>query len=63
MKERPDYIRARMKQGGIIGAVAGVALFGVGYMAYDSLVYVIFIPIAAILGYYAPALLAGDEDY
>jgi hypothetical protein len=50
-----------MKHGGIIGAIVGVALFGVGYASYDSFVYLIFIPIAGLMGYYAPALLAGDE--
>jgi len=61
MKDRSPELRTRMKHGGIIGAIVGVALFGVGYASYDSFVYLIFIPIAGLMGYYAPALLAGDD--
>jgi len=61
MKERSPVLQTRMKHSGIIGAIVGVALFGVGFASYHSLVYLIFIPIAGIMGYYAPALLAGDD--
>ena len=61
MKEHSFELQTRMKHGGIIGAIVGIALFGVGYASYGSLVYLIFIPIAGLMGYYAPALLAGDE--
>ena len=58
---RDPYVQSRMKQSAIIGAVAGLAIAGVGVMAYHSLIYLIFIPIGAVLGYYAPSLLAGDD--
>ena len=58
---RDPVIQTRMRQGAIIGAIVGVALFGVGSMAYHSLVYAVFIPITAAMGYFAPSLLAGDD--
>ena len=51
-----------MKQGAVIGAVVGIALFAVAYASWRSLFHVIFIPITAVIGYYTPKLLADPDD-
>ena len=40
-----------MKYSAIIGAVVGVAVFAVTYMVNPNLIYIIFIPIAAAMGW------------
>ncbi len=62
MREHSYQVQVRMKQGAVIGAVAGFALFGVAYMSWGTLFHLIFIPIGSLMGYFAPALLALDED-
>lgn len=52
--------RANMKYGAIIGGVVGVAVFAMGYTVNPTLVYLIFIPIAAALGW--AMVYVKDED-
>ena len=56
------YVRARMKQGAIIGFIVGIALFGVAFASWRSLFHVIFVPITTLIGYYTPKLLADPDD-
>lgn len=57
------YLKTKMKQAALIGGAVGIALFGVAWMSYHTLFHAIVIPIAALVGYYTPKLLAGDGDY
>jgi 4-hydroxybenzoate polyprenyltransferase len=43
--------KKRMKQGLIIGAAVGVALFVMAYTMNPSLIYLFFIPLAALMGW------------
>ena len=51
-----------MKQAGLIGLAVGVALFGVSWMSYHSMFNIIVIPIAGLIGYFTPKLIAGDGE-
>jgi len=42
--------KTRMKQGAVIGAMVGVAIFVMTYMLNPSLIYLFFIPLAALMG-------------
>lgn len=57
-----EVLKRKMKIFGIAGLVIGVAIAGVAYMSYHNLFHLIFIPIAAAIGYYTPKLLVGPED-
>ena len=52
--------KANMKYGVIIGAVVGVALFVATYSVNNSWAYLIFIPIAAAMGW--ATQYVKDED-
>ncbi|MDR0508519.1 MAG: hypothetical protein LBG63_01650 [Candidatus Methanoplasma sp.] len=52
--------KANMKYGVIIGAVVGVALFIATYSVNNSWAYLIFIPIAAAMGW--ATQYVKDED-
>ncbi|MCL2296481.1 MAG: hypothetical protein FWC29_05335 [Methanomassiliicoccaceae archaeon] len=52
--------KAHMKYGAIIGVVVGVALFVATYSINNSLAYLIFIPIAAAMGW--ATQYVKDED-
>jgi uncharacterized membrane protein YgaE (UPF0421/DUF939 family) len=43
--------KKQMKYGAVIGAIVGVAIFGICYAMNPSIVYVFFIPIAALMGW------------
>jgi len=43
--------KKRMRQGAIIGAVVGVAIFVMAYTMNPNLVYLFFIPMAALMGW------------
>ena len=51
MGDVSDRKRTNMKYGLIIGAIVGVALFLFCYMTAHSLMYLFFIPIAALMGW------------
>jgi len=53
--------RKNMKYGAILGAVVGVALFGMLYTMNNNLMYVMFIPIAAAMGW-ASQYVKLEED-
>jgi len=44
-----EYKKKQMKYSAVIGAIVGVAIFGVMYSMIPSLVYLIFIPIASMM--------------
>jgi cytosine/uracil/thiamine/allantoin permease len=52
---------AQMKHGLIIGTAVGVALFAFMYVNNNSLIYLIMIPIGAVMGA-APWLLKPKEE-
>jgi hypothetical protein len=52
--------KTNMKYGAIIGAVVGVAVFAATYTVNNSLVYLMFIPIAAAMGW--ATQYVKDED-
>ncbi|MDR0309556.1 MAG: hypothetical protein LBH88_02205 [Candidatus Methanoplasma sp.] len=52
--------KRNMKHGAIIGAVVGVAVFAATYTVNNSLVYLIFIPLAALMGW--ATQYVKDED-
>ena len=52
--------KANMKYGAIVGVVVGVALFVATYSINNSLAYLIFIPIAAAMGW--ATQYVKDED-
>ncbi len=52
--------KTNMKYGFIIGAVVGVALFGVCYTINNSWSYLLFIPLAAAMGW-ATQYVRDDE--
>jgi uncharacterized membrane protein YgaE (UPF0421/DUF939 family) len=43
--------KTQMKYGAIIGAVVGVGIFALTYTLNPNLTYIIFIPIAAAMGW------------
>jgi len=46
-----DRKKTNMKHGAIIGAVVGVAIFALTYTLNNNFLYLIFIPIAAAMGW------------
>lgn len=62
MKVDRATLAVKMKHGAIIGALVGAALFGVAYTSWGTLIHVIFIPLAAIIGYFTPKLLVNPDD-
>jgi uncharacterized membrane protein YgaE (UPF0421/DUF939 family) len=54
--------KRNMKHGAIIGAIVGVAVFAITYSMNESLVYLIFIPIAAAMGWAIPYTRVEDDD-
>jgi len=52
--------KANMKYGAIVGAVAGVAVFAMAFSVNSTLVYLIFIPFAAAIGW--ASQYVKDED-
>ncbi|MDL2241969.1 hypothetical protein LJB91_03585 [Bacteroidales bacterium OttesenSCG-928-L03] len=52
--------QANMKYGAIIGGVVGVALFAMLYTMNNSLAYLLFIPLAAAMGW--ATQYVKDED-
>ena len=53
--------RKNMKYGAIIGAVTGIALFAMLYTVNNNLMYVMFIPFAAAMGW-ATQYVKDEED-
>jgi len=51
-----------MKYGAILGAVVGVALFAMLYTMNNNLMYVMFIPIAAAMGWATQYVKDEDVD-
>jgi len=54
--------RKNMKYGAIIGAVVGVAIFVATYTVNNTLFYIIFIPIAAAMGWALQYVKDEDPD-
>lgn len=54
--------KANMKYGAIIGAVVGVAIFAMTYTINNTLVYLMFIPIAAAMGWAIQYVRDEDVD-
>lgn len=59
MEASPEK-KKRMKYATIIGAVAGIAIFAACFTANNNPVYVIFIPLAAAMGW--ASQYVKDED-
>jgi len=51
MKMVSEKKKANMKYGTIIGAIVGVAIFAMTYTINNNLIYLMFIPIAAAMGW------------
>jgi hypothetical protein len=51
-----------MRYGAVIGAVVGVAIFAATYAVNNTLVYLIFIPIAAGMGWAVQYVRDDDTD-
>lgn len=54
--------KANMKYGAIIGAVVGVAVFGAAYSVNNTWAYLMFIPIAALMGWATQYVKDEDPD-
>jgi hypothetical protein len=54
--------RKNMKYGAILGAVVGVALFAMLYTMNNNLMYVMFIPIAAAMGWATQYVKLEDDE-
>lgn len=54
--------KKRMKYGAIIGAVVGLAIFGVAFVMANSPVYIFFIPFGAAMGW-ASQYVKLEEEY
>lgn len=58
----PEIVKRKMRIFGGAGLVIGIAIFGVAWMSYHNLFHIVFIPLAGLIGYFTPKLLAGPED-
>ncbi|MGI6009456.1 MAG: hypothetical protein ACOX8X_05005 [Methanomethylophilus sp.] len=54
--------RHRMKWGAVIGGAVGLAIGWVGYLMFDSLLYLLMIVFGAVIGAYTVKLWDGNPD-